>query len=174
MAIPLLIFEFPQIKKNFQFNRFALIIGSLIPDILDKALMFLGISSGRSYSHTLLFSVVSSVLVFLIIKRSKAISISFFIGNLLHLLLDLPDIPLFFPFISYDFIYIEDPFGFWFYKLLNDPFTYISEIAGLVILIFVIVYNKLFSFKKIKVFLFKNSKKELKIADKYDNKLTLE
>ncbi|MFX1267249.1 MAG: metal-dependent hydrolase [Promethearchaeota archaeon] len=167
--MPLLIFELPQIKKKFQFNRFALIIGSLIPDLIDKALMFLSISSGRSYSHTILFSVVSSLFVFLITKRSKIISISYFVGTLFHLLLDLPDIPILFPFIPYDFIYIEDPFGFWLYKLIYDPFTYITEIAGLSILIFIIINNKLFSFNKIKVFLLKNSKKELKIENKYQD-----
>lgn len=164
-----MIFELPQIKKKFQFNRFALVIGSLIPDIIDKALMFLSISSGRGYSHTLLFSVVSSLIVFFITKRSKAISISYFLGTLLHLLLDLPYVPLFFPFIPYDFIYIEDPFGFWLYKLLHDPFTYITEIVGLIILIFVIINNKLYSFNNIKVFLLKNSKKELKIENIYED-----
>jgi len=168
-----LIFELPQIKKKFQFNRFALIIGSILPDIIDKALMFLSISSGRGYSHTLLFALVSSLFVFLITRRSKAISISYFIGTLLHLLLDLPEIPLLFPFIPYDFTYIEDPFGFWLDKLLHDPFTYITEIAGLSILIFVIIYNKLFSFKKITVFLLKSTKKELKIENKYEDKITL-
>ncbi len=167
-----MIFELPQIKKKFQFNRFALITGSLIPDLIDKALMFLSISSGRGYSHTLLFSVVSSLFVFLITKRSKAISISYFIGTLLHLLLDLPDVPLLFPFIPYDFTYIEDPFGFWLYKLLHDPFTYITEISGLIILIFVIIINKLFSFNKITVYLLKNSKKEIKIENQYEDKLT--
>ena len=167
-----MIFELPPIKKKFQFNRFGLIIGSLIPDLIDKALMFLSISSGRSYSHTLLFSVVSSLFVFLITKRSKTISISYFIGTLLHLLLDLPDVPLLFPFIPYDFTYKEDPFGYWLYKLLHDPLTYITEIAGLIILIFVFINHKLYSFKNIKEFLLKNSQKHLKIDNSQEDKLT--
>ncbi|MFX1311970.1 MAG: metal-dependent hydrolase [Promethearchaeota archaeon] len=170
--MPLLIFELPHIKKNFQFNRFALIIGSLIPDIIDKTLMFLSISSGRGYSHTLLFSVVSSLFVYLITKRSKAISISYFIGTLLHLMLDLPDVPLLFPFISYDLIYKENPFGYWLNKLLHDPSTYITEIAGLIILIFIFVSHKLYSFKNFKEFLLKNSKKDLKIDNSQEDKLS--
>ncbi|MFX1588546.1 MAG: metal-dependent hydrolase [Promethearchaeota archaeon] len=168
-----MIFELPQIKKKFQFNRLALIIGSLIPDIIDKSLMFLNMSSGRGFSHTILFTFLSSLVVFLITKWNKIISISYYVGTITHLLLDLPDIPLFFPFIYYDFIYIEDPFGSWLYNLLHDPSVYITEIVGLCILIFIIINNKLFNFKKITRFLLENSQKELKNNNSQDDNLNL-
>jgi hypothetical protein len=81
------------------------------------------------------------------------ISFPFFIGNMIHLILDLPEIPFFFPFIPYDFIYVEDPLGGWLYSLFNDPIVLITEITGIVILIFILIHNRLYSGKKIINFL---------------------
>ncbi|GAH08840.1 unnamed protein product, partial [marine sediment metagenome] len=100
------------IKKK-RVNRFALIIGSLFPDILDKTLLFLGLSSGRETFHSLFFIILSFLILFLISKRNVSISFSFFIGTLFHLILDLPDIPLFFPFISYSYEPLIDPIAKW-------------------------------------------------------------
>lgn len=160
LAVPLIIFEIPQIKKKVQFNRFALLIGAIIPDIIDKTLMFLNISSGRGYSHTLLFALISSSLILLLTKGNKAITMSYFIGTLFHLLLDLPEIPLFFPLVPYDFIYIEDPFGQWLFTLLNEPLIYVTEIIGIVILVFIVVNNKLYNINKIRNYFLKTSNVE--------------
>lgn len=161
VAIPLLLFEIPQIKKRFQFNRLALIIGSLTPDIIDKSLMLLNISPGRGISHTLIFAIISFLVVYVITKRKLVISLSYFTGILFHLILDLPDIPLFYPFISYQFDYLEDPFGSWFHELLFNPFTLISEIIGLIILLFIIIINRIYSFNKLYDFLFRTSQVKL-------------
>lgn len=125
--------------------------------------MFLNITSGRGYSHTLLFFLISTLLIFLVTKGNKVISSSYFIGVLIHLLLDLPEVPLFFPFISYEFIYLEDPFGFWIYELFHNPLVYITEISGIIILIFIVLNNKLYNFKKIRGFLLTHSRKEVQI-----------
>ncbi|MFW9781879.1 MAG: metal-dependent hydrolase [Candidatus Heimdallarchaeota archaeon] len=161
--MPLLIFELPQIKRRLAVNRLTLIIGSVIPDVIDKSLMFLGISSGRGYSHTLLFVFVSSLLVFFGTRKNKLLAISYFAGSFIHLLLDLPDIPLFFPLIPYQFSYIDDPLRSWLTELLNKPINYITEVIGLAILSYIFINNKLFRFKQFKAFLFKNSQKELNI-----------
>lgn len=73
-----------------------------------------------------------------------------------HLALDLPEVPLFFPFIEYDFLMIDDPLSYWFYKLFNDPLVYLTEIGGIVILLLILVGNKLFSVKELWDYLNRN------------------
>lgn len=154
-------FEIPQIKKKYDFNRLSLVVGSLLADIVDKSLLFMGIGSGRGISHTLLFVLVSFIIVHLAVRGKKSISIPFLIGLLFHLVLDLPEVPLFYPFIDYDFIYIDDPFGLWLYVLFNEPIVSISEGIGLVILIFIIIQNRLFNIKNIITYLKFNQYKQL-------------
>lgn len=149
IAIPLILFEIPLIKKKVKINRFSLIIGALFPDIIDKSFLFLKISSGRGISHTLLFVLIISLTIYLISKRNSAISIPFFVGNFVHLLLDLPYIPLFYPFISYDFSMLENPINEWLYSLFHNPLVYGTELTGLAILILIIAVNKLYSFEEI-------------------------
>jgi len=156
VAVPLIIFELPLIKKKFEFNRFALIIGSLLPDIIDKFLLFLNLSSGRGISHTILFVLISSIILHFITKGRKSISIPFFVGMVVHLILDLPEVPLFYPFIMYEFIMIEDPFGLWLYTLFNNPVVYLTEIIGILIFIFILINNKLYSRKEITNYLKRN------------------
>ena len=157
VAIPLILFELPLVKKRFEFNRFALIIGSLLPDIIDKFLLFLKLGSGRGISHTILFVLISSIILHFITKGRKSISIPFFVGMVIHLILDLPEVPLFYPFIMYEFIMIDDPFGQWLFTLFNEPVVYLTEIIGILILIFIVINNKLYSFSRITTFLVKNS-----------------
>ena len=156
VAVPLIIFELPLIKKKFEFNRFALIIGSLLPDIIDKFLLFLNLGSGRGISHTILFVLISSIILHFITKGRKSMSIPFFVGMVIHLILDLPEVPLFYPFIMYEFIMIEDPFGLWLYTLFNNPVVYLTEITGILIIIFILINNKLYSRKEITNYLKRN------------------
>lgn len=147
--LPLIVVEIPYIKHNYNFNRLALIIGSILPDLIDKSLMFLGLGSGRGLSHTLLFVVVVYVTILLLFKGKTTIPNSLAIGILFHLLLDLPEIPLFYPFINYQFIYLEDPFSDWLFTLFNDPIVQITEILGILFLIIIIIHNKLYGIRKI-------------------------
>jgi hypothetical protein len=104
---------------------------------------------------------ISFIIVHLLSRRKKYISIPFLIGSLFHLILDLPEVPLFYPFIDYDFIYIDDPFGLWLFVLLNEPIVSLTEGLGLLILIFIIIRNKLFKVKDIITYLKFNQKKQL-------------
>ena len=162
IALPLLVFEIPQIKNKHKINRFALILSSLLPDLIDKPLMFLNLGSGRGYSHTLLFTLIGVLTIFLFSKRNKSISILFLIGFISHLLLDLPDVPFFYPFVSYDFIMPKDPFWEWVKTLLTDPWVISTEAIGIVILIFVTINNKLFSIIKIVSYLGISSQSSIK------------
>lgn len=85
------------------------------------------------------------------------ISFTFLLGLTSHLILDLPEVPLFYPFIAYEFIVVEEPIGLWLYKLFNDPRVYLTEIAGILILIFILINNRLFNRKDLVRFLKRNS-----------------
>jgi len=112
-------------------------------------MLFLNLGSGRGISHTILFIALSFIILHIATKRKSFISLPFLIGMVTHLILDLPEVPLFFPFIEYDFLMIEDPLSYWFYKLFNDPLIYLTEIGGILILLYILVENKLFGIKKI-------------------------
>jgi len=164
MAIPLIIFEIPYFKNRFEVNRLTILIASLLPDIIDKILLFFGIGDGRFISHSLFFILISVLIIFLVnkallltrfserIKNSYSIAISFFIGAFIHLLLDLPNIPFFYPFIEYH-IYYHFPFfgaavNSWITEFLSNPILISTEIMGLIMLIFIIIHNKLYNLKK--------------------------
>ncbi len=116
----------------------------MLPDIIDKTILFLGLGSGRYIFHSLLFVFLSFLILFIVTKGNKEVSFPFLIGMLFHLLLDLPGIPLFYPFIEYEFIVTDDPIPLWVNTLLTDPIVQITEFIGGVCLIFIIFHNKLY------------------------------
>ena len=120
-------------------------------------MLFLNLGSGRGLSHTILFILLSFIILHIATKRKSFISLPFLIGMVTHLVLDLPEVPLFFPFIEYEFLTIEDPLSYWFYKLFNDPLIYLTEISGILILLLILVGNKLFSVKEIWDYLNRNA-----------------
>ena len=119
-------------------------------------MLFLNLGSGRGISHTIFFATACFIILHLITKRNSFVSLPFLIGMATHLLLDLPEVPLFFPFIPYDFLMLEDPFSFWLYKLFNDPFIYLTEISGVLIISCILIGNKLYSVKNIWDYLNRN------------------
>jgi len=120
-------------------------IGSMLPDIIDKPIgMYLfreTFSTGRIFSHTLLFMVLITV-VGLILRRysGKTWGIALSAGTLLHLILDkmwhMPK-TLFWPIFGIAFERIETTYwlGNIFYALLKEPGVYVPEIIGFVILV---------------------------------------
>jgi len=119
-------------------------------------MLFLNLGSGRGISHTILFILLSFIILHIATKRKSFISLPFLIGMVTHLVLDLPEVPLFFPFIEYDFLIIGDPLTYWFYKLFNDPLVYLTEISGILILLLILIENKLFSVKELWDYLSRN------------------
>ncbi len=130
----------------------------MFPDIADKSLMFLKLINGRGYFHSLFILFLCFGILFLLTKGNKAVSFPFLIGTLIHLLLDLPNVPLFYPFISYDFKYIHDPIPYWINAILTNPVVQATEIIGLGLLFFILIRNKLYSFKDIADYLRTNPK----------------
>jgi membrane-bound metal-dependent hydrolase YbcI (DUF457 family) len=138
-----------------------LLIGSLLPDIIDKLLgLWLlrdVISNGRIFSHTLLFLIVITIgglYLYLSRHRSWLMVLSF--GIFTHLLLDqmwLSPRTLFWPLYGYTFErleftgFIQQILGI----LLADPAIYVPEIIGGVVLVvfgWVLVANR-----KLRVFI---------------------
>ncbi|MHA1293103.1 MAG: hypothetical protein ACTSQJ_10575, partial [Promethearchaeota archaeon] len=50
---------------------------------------------------------------------------------------------------SYEFIIVEAPLNLWLETLLTDPIIITTEIAGAIILIFIVINNKLYSISQI-------------------------
>ena len=122
-----------------------LLVGSLLPDVIDKPTGLLlfkeTISTGRIFSHTLLFLILITLWGLFFYRhygRTWFLSLSF--GTFMHLVLDqLWRMPrtLLWPILGAKFEridltgYIE---GIW-HGLFSDPATYIPDLLGLFILI---------------------------------------
>ena len=115
-----------------------LIIGAVLPDIIDKPLQIVGIStSGRSIGHTLFMGLVVSGIT-LLITRKKYPAISLLFGYWVHLLEDAQYfVSWFYPFINYDFP--SYPFG---PRLILSNIVF--EILGVLSLVYVIHTNTQF------------------------------
>jgi len=135
----------PSIRLDYRF----ILLGSLLPDIVDKPLgrIIFGevIANGRIFLHTMIFLVMTVLLGLLIYRWKKALwgfCIAF--GVLMHLILDamwMDPVTLFWPFISPAFnkgpgVPFLEIVRSWSYTLLTEPRAYLPELAGLVILIY--------------------------------------
>ena len=137
-----------------------LLIGSMLPDMLDKplGLLFLRdtLSSGRIYSHTLLFFVLITLAGLLLYRlRHRTWLLAMAAGTLTHLLLDqiwMTPKTLFWPFLGtkFDRIVVAG----WMQNILDalrtHPEVYIPEAIGFIILIWfglsLILRKQAFSF----------------------------
>ncbi len=153
LFVPLLIFEIPKLKNSYKANRLALIIGSLFPDIIDKSIHFINRESGIMYCHNFLFVFLSFLFLHVLSKGKKEISIPFLIGMLIHLALDLPYIPIFYPFIHYEHEIIETPFKYYASKYFNNVFIITTEISSGIGLIWIIKKNRIFTIQQLKNYL---------------------
>ena len=119
-----------------------LLVGSMLPDIIDKPIgIYLfreTFSSGRIFSHTLLFLVLVTVAGILIRGYSgKTWGIALSIGTLFHLILDqMWQAPktLFWPLLGIAFERIEPTYwiGNMIEALFSKPEVYIPEIIGFI------------------------------------------
>lgn len=122
-----------------------LLIGSMLPDIIDKplGLLFLRdtLSSGRIYSHTLLFFVLITVAGLLLYRlRHSTWMLVLATGTLTHLVLDqiwTTPKTLFWPFLGTEFDRIV--VTGWISNILDalrtHPEVYIPEAIGFIILV---------------------------------------
>jgi len=125
-----------------------LLIGSLLPDIIDKPIgvfFFRDIfSNGRIFSHTLLFVIVITAGgLHLYWSRNKTWLLVLSFGTFTHLILDamwLTPRTLLWPLYGFSFEKMDLTYWTWdmFYALLTNPMVYISELVGAAIVIWFI------------------------------------
>jgi inner membrane protein len=141
-----------------------LLVGSLLPDIIDKPLGHVlfpeYLSSGRTFAHTLLFTVLIALGGLIIRYRTgKTWMLVLSLGSFAHLVLDEMWLPewrttLLWPFYGLEFPKAELTgwLGQIWHVLLHEPAVYIPEIIGgvvMIIFLWVLVRNsRLTSFLK--------------------------
>ena len=162
--IPLLGFElYLQIRQSTSsnFGRIWIIVGALLPDLLDKpfSLLFPDIFSGRGLFHTPFIWLIFLFFFNLIFKR-KFITFTLGYGIISHLLLDIPGIPWLWPIQPFQFYDIE--ISDFLKTILSDPVVQITEICGIFGTLGLLWYNEIiFSYnfinwKKLQSFLFQH------------------
>ena len=89
------------LKKYLKLEFYPVIIAGIFPDIIDKLLSdILHITQyGRTFMHSIPGVIAASIFVYLL--KGKAWGISWFAGQLGHLIGDISYVPWFYPFISY-------------------------------------------------------------------------
>jgi len=122
-----------------------LLIGSLLPDIIDKPVGLLlfreTLSNGRTFCHTLLFLIlitISGLYQYRSRGRTHLLAVSF--GILAHLILDQiwrTPRTLFWPVygLTFDRMDVSDWIPNILHALLTDPATYLPELVGAIILL---------------------------------------
>ena len=117
-------------------SLYALLLGSIGPDIIDKAISLPITGNGRYIGHSLLFDIAISMIVLALFWKNRRIWIGFIIGWQTHMILDAGGfMPWLFPFVNYDFP--ERTLSF--LEMLQLPSIYLNEIFGAVSLIIVVV-----------------------------------
>ncbi len=123
-----------------RFDIRFLIIGALLPDIIDKPFGYLLLGNGRIFCHTLLFLILITLggyYLYRQYRRTPLFALSF--GVFMHLVLDkmwIEPETLFWPLYGFAFVRANDEgwFAKIFKELFTDPGTYIPEIIGIIVL----------------------------------------
>ena len=133
-----------------------LLIGAILPDIIDKPLGLFNIGSGRSIAHTLLFLLIFTLagLILYIARKWKRILV-LASGILAHLILDsmwLNTHTLFWPFYGSHFSTgnPSDWLSRWWSSLVSDPIVLICEATGFLIIAYFVYF--LFKQRKLTTF----------------------
>ena len=150
--IPLILLEsilyfYPK-SKNWNIIRFWIILGSILPDLIDKplSLLFPDIFAGRGIAHAPLVIIGFLISIHIIFKK-KYLTKNLGIGILLHLLLDLPSLPWFWPFIPLD-LHSFDIIGWWI-TLTTNMWVLSTEIISLLGIVGIAIRYHLLDIKKV-------------------------
>lgn len=122
-----------------------ILIGSMLPDIIDKplgqVLLRESLSSGRIFSHTLLFPAILGVAAWYQCRRSsKTWLLALVLGTSAHLVLDsmwLTPRVLFWP--AYGLAFDRSDLSVWiprmFQGLMEKPSVFVPEIIGVIVMV---------------------------------------
>jgi membrane-bound metal-dependent hydrolase YbcI (DUF457 family) len=121
-----------------------LLLGSILPDIIDKSLGITYLGNGRSFCHTLFFTVLMLVVgIWLYRIRKSPGLLCIALGCVAHVLLDamwLNQRTFFWPLFGWGFQHTDFNFVPWmerlFNSLLTKPSEYIPEAIGFISLVF--------------------------------------
>ncbi|MFX1536198.1 MAG: metal-dependent hydrolase [Promethearchaeota archaeon] len=121
-----------------------LLLGSMLPDIIDKPLGIMFLGNGRAFCHTLFFTMLiltAGIYFFLVRKKSALFCVA--LGCVAHVLLDsmwLNQVTFLWPLFGWSFPHNDISIGPWlertFHNLLTQPSYYIPEVIGFTMLIF--------------------------------------
>lgn len=155
-AITLISVELPWVKKKYAFNRLLLMIGAMFSDALDKGLvMIISNYPSRAYGHSPLFLLaLVGIIYFISPNRAWANSIGLGLG--IHLLLDIPYLPYFYPFLEYGFGTHENLVGDIWFILTHNPLILGTEICGVMIIVGIVLkYRLILNWERIATFLWR-------------------
>lgn len=129
------------------------LLGSILPDLIDKPLGAVLHLEARLWAHSLLF--LAGILALSLWPALRGLRWVGF-GDAVHLLVDLiwqqPTVALW-PFLGLAFPAGEQSFGGYLVTLLTDPYVQFGEIVGGAILLATAWHYRLFSRKRMKRFL---------------------
>ncbi len=129
------------------------LLGSVLPDLIDKPLAAVLHLSGRMWAHSLLF--LAGILLLSLVPVVRGLRWVGF-GDAVHLLVDLiwqePMVALW-PLLGVAFPAGEQSFGGYLQILLTDPYVQFGEIVGATILLTTAWYYHLFSWPRLRQFL---------------------
>ncbi|MHA1583977.1 MAG: metal-dependent hydrolase [Promethearchaeota archaeon] len=154
------------------YRRFWLMLGAILPDLLDKPLsmLFPSIFSGRGIAHSPFILIIIMTILFLTLKQ-KFIPISLSIGSFFHLILDSGGmVPWFWPFVNYPICHSD--FDQYFYTILHNPLIQITETIGFLGLVAFAIYfglifkKKFINWENVNIFLFNKLEKSYAISKK--------
>ncbi|HUW65296.1 MAG TPA: metal-dependent hydrolase [Spirochaetia bacterium] len=138
----------PENMNNVDFR--LIILGSILPDIIDKPfeLFFphLGMGTGRGVAHTLLFALILLIIGTYHYRRGRPGFLYMALASAGHLVLDrmwqMPKV-LLWPLYGFSFPVVGKPglgqIPVWWHMLLGDPWVYVSEVIGGLILLLLFV-----------------------------------
>lgn len=136
--------------RPFHFDYRLVLIGALLPDLVDKPLSLVGIDGGRAYAHTILFAVILTVVAYVLGRRSAnlALALGLLIGLWSHLVLDqmweIPEVALW-PALGFGFpvrgLNLESLLE----ELFTQPYVYGGEILGGIILVAFVFKEKIYT-----------------------------
>lgn len=130
-----------------------LIVGAsaILPDIIDKGLVLLGLSQySRLFAHNLFFGPLASLVVYAVTRR-KDFALAVLLGTYLHLVEDMKDlVPWLWPLATYDFAPVTG------IKITLGLFEIIAETIGLTLLTFTFIFKHHVIYIREKIFALKD------------------
>lgn len=147
ILLGLMVFKRTDLLNKLDFRVIA--IFAVLPDIIDKIIghvVFHGaLNNGRLFSHTLLFLGIF-IIVFYIIVRSNWWVFALPIAT--HQMFDLTwEVPKTLAWPSYGWSfdkYEGNVLEAWYHALFNNPYIIISECLGIIVVIIIFIYFRLY------------------------------